>query len=100
MSGVWNEVENRYGNGGSFSSLTGSREFDVNEVTDEDLLFQTAVSSDASIKREHLEEAVDSIESGEMPRDPDQLLEEYKNTITHSRATVTVCLLNDLGYTE
>lgn len=100
MSSVWNEVETRYGDGGSFSSLTGSREFDVNEVTDEELLFQTAVSPDASIEREHLEEAVERIESGEMPRDPDQLLEEYKNTITHSRATVTVCLLNDLGYTE
>ena len=96
----WGKLEDEYGDGGSFASLTGSREFDVNEVTSDELLFQTAVSPNASIKRDDLEKAVELIEKGEMPRDPDRLLEEYKNTITHSRATVTVCLLKDLGYTK
>lgn len=96
----WEELKNRYSDGGSFESLTGSREFSVNEVTDDAVIFKTAVSQEAVIEREGLEEAVEAIESGEMPRDPDRLLEAYKNEITHSRATTTVCLLADLGYTE
>lgn len=100
MSLNWEEIRERYGNGGSFSSLTGTKQFNVREVTDDQFVFETAVSPNAVIEREHLEKAVDMIESGEMHRDPDRLLEEYKSTITHSRATATVCLLKDLGYTE
>lgn len=96
----WDAIMERYDDGGSFKSLTGSREFTVKEVTDEAVIFTTAVSPDAVIERENLERAVEAIESGEMSRDPDRLLEEYKNQITHSRATVTVCLLADLGYVE
>lgn len=100
MSLNWDSVREEYSDGGSFKSLTGTKEFAVREVTDDELVFETAVSPNAVIEREHLERAVDMIESGEMHRDPDRLLEEYKSTITHSRATATVCLLKDLGYTD
>lgn len=100
MSLDWAAVKEQYGDGGSFASLTGSKEFDVREVTDDELIFETAVSRDAVIEREDLERAVQMIEAGEMHRDPDHLLDEYKDTITHSRATATVCLLKDLGYAE
>lgn len=96
----WDTIREKYGGGGSFPSLTGSRDFAVTDVTDDEIHFETAVSSDAVISREDLERAVELIEAGEMHRDPDKLLEEYKETITHSRATVTVCLLKDLGYAE
>lgn len=96
----WNDIKEKYGNDGSFTSLTGQKEFKVKEVTDDEIVFETAVSRNAKIKRENLEKAVDMIEKGEMQRNPDRLLDKYKDTITHSRATVTVCLLQDLGYTE
>lgn len=96
----WQEFKETYGNNGSFTSLTGSKEFKINEITDEEVVFQTAVSQDAVIERDNLEQAVEKIESGEMHRNPDRLLEEYKSTITHSRATATVCLLKDMGYAE
>lgn len=95
----WEQIQQKYGDGGSFPSLTGSRNFAVTAVTDDEVQFKTAVS-DAVIRREDLERAVELIEAGEMHRDPDRLLEEYKETITHSRATVTVCLLKDLGVAE
>jgi hypothetical protein len=96
----WEALKDQYGDDGSFASLTGSREFSVKEVTDEAVIFTTAVSQEAVIERENLERAVEGIESGEMSRNPDRLLEQYKNEITHSRATVTVCLLADLGYVD
>lgn len=96
----WQEFKETYGNNGSFKSLTGSKEFTVKEITEDEVIFQTAVSMDAVIERDNLEQAVEMIESGEMHRDPDRLLEEYKSTITHSRATATVCLLKDMGYAE
>lgn len=96
----WGDIKEMYGDGGSFKSLTGSKEFKVREVTDEELIFETAVSRNAVIEREDLERAIKMIENGEMHRDPDRLLEEYKSTITHSRATATVCLLKDMGYAE
>jgi hypothetical protein len=96
----WDDVKEKYDDGGSFPSLTGSRSFRVDSVTDDEIHFRTAVSPDAVIRRDDLERAVELIEAGEMHRDPDRLLEEYKETITHSRATVTVCLLKDLGYTD
>lgn len=100
MAFEWGDLKDAYGDNGSFESLTGSKEFKVREVTDDELIFETAVSRNAVIERTDLEKAIEMIERGEMHRDPDQLLEEYKNTITHSRATATVCLLNDFGYTE
>lgn len=100
MSLNWDDIKEKYGDDGSFKSLTGSKEFKVREVTDDEIVFETAVSRNAKIEREHLEEAVDRIEKGDMHRAPDRLLDEYKETITHSRATATVCLLKDLGYTE
>jgi hypothetical protein len=96
----WETIAEEYGEGGSFPSLTGSRSFTVTAVTDDEIQFKTAVSDNAVIRREDLERAVELIEAGEMHRDPDRLLEEYKETITHSRATVTVCLLKDLGFAE
>lgn len=100
MSFRWEDVKEKYGKDGSFSSLTGSKEFKVREVTDDKIIFETAVSRNAVIERDNLETAIEMIERGDMHRDPARMLDEYKDTITHSRATVTICLLDDLGYTE
>lgn len=100
MAFKWDDLKEAYGDDGSFKSLTGSKEFKVREVNDDELIFETAVSQNAVIAREDLERAIRMIEQGEMPRNPDQLLEDYKNNITHSRATATVCLLKDFGYAE
>jgi hypothetical protein len=95
----WPDVKTRYAPGTKVKPAVGTRELTVVAVDDENISLASSLWT-KTLKREHLERAVDLMERGEMSTRLANFVEEYGKQVTTARRSLAAQLLNDMGYLE
>lgn len=99
MSLSWEHVRARYDGGAVLQPIKGTRRLEVIGA-DEAAVHVRSSFWTKSVTREHLEQAVDLIESGEISRRWEDFVERYGELVTGERRSLTAIVLVDLGYLE
>ncbi len=95
----WPDVKTRYRPGTRVKPAAGSRELTVVAVDDKHISLASPLWT-KTLKREHLERAVDLMERGEMSVRLADFVEEYGKHVTTARRSLAAQLLKDMGYLE
>lgn len=93
----WEDVRRRYPTGSALESSTTSRTLYIEIVEDHQIIVRTSMWA-KPVLREHLELAVELIESGELEPRVAGFAESYGEQVTKERRTLAARVLEDLGY--
>jgi hypothetical protein len=93
----WHRIEERYPPGTAVKSVQGTREMVVSGIDEEAILLSTRFWT-KPLMREHLERAVELIESGRIEPRTATFVEQYGKAVTKERRSLAAHLLTDLGY--
>lgn len=95
----WADVLARYGDGADVPTVAGRRMLQVTSADADGVHIRNALWRD-TLRREHLEKAVDLLEDGRLSRDAGPFVEEYRVHVADVRATSAAHVLKDLGFLE
>ena len=95
----WETVEQRYANGATIPTIAGHKTLAVSGADDTGVHIRSPLW-EATLSREHLEQGVRLLESGEISRNPALFVEDYKSQVTDYRPTSAAHVLRDLGFLD
>lgn len=95
----WTEVMSRYGGGTRIPTVAGGKTLEITGVDDTGVHIRHSLWRD-TLAREHLEKAVDLVESDRMSRHAGLFVEDYRAMVADARATSAAHVLKDLGVLE
>jgi hypothetical protein len=95
----WAEVVRRYDGGAKIPTVAGGKTLEITGVDQQGVHIRNALWRD-TLAREHLEKAVELIETNQMTRHAGLFVEEYRALVADVRATSVAHLLKDLGVLE
>jgi hypothetical protein len=95
----WAAVKKRYDGGTKIPTVAGGKTLEITGVDDAAVHIRNPLWRD-SLRREHLEKAVELIETNRMSRIPGLFVEEYRALVADVRATSAAHVLKDLGVLE
>ena len=90
----WNKVKERYKKDPITFTKEGDK-FQIGKIT-ETVLFLDLPCGEKSIRRKHLEKAVELINKGKIINNP----EDYVKLVNDKRATNAWAILRDMGFTK
>ncbi|HEY4007659.1 MAG TPA: hypothetical protein VGM60_21100 [Pseudonocardia sp.] len=96
MSLDWAEVMRRYDGGATIPTVAGGKTLEITGVDQTGVHIRNPLWR-ATLAREHLEKAVELIETDRMTRHAGLFVEEYRALVADVRATSAAHLLKDLG---
>lgn len=95
----WTEVQSRYGGGTRIPTVAGGKELDIVGADERAIHIKHRLWED-QLERQHLEKAVELIETGVIPRQARWFVEDYRALVVDVRATSVAHVLKDLGHLE
>lgn len=95
----WSQVRRRYEGGTTIPTVAGGRTLEVTGADDDAVYIRNPLWTD-SLRREHLEKAVELIEQGRLTRHAGLFVEEYRAAVADVRATSAAHVLKDFGFLE
>ncbi|HEX4392080.1 MAG TPA: hypothetical protein VH084_11140 [Mycobacterium sp.] len=96
MSLDWAEVTRRYDGGTKIPTVAGGKTLEITGVDHTGIHIRNALWRD-TLSREHLEKAVELVETDRMTRHAGLFVEEYRALVADVRATSAAHVLKDLG---
>lgn len=95
----WAEVMTRYDGGTQIPTVAGGKTLEITGVDGDGVHIRNSLWRD-TLAREHLEKAVQLIESDAMSRHAGLFVEEYRAMVADVRATSAAHVLKNLGFLE
>ena len=95
----WKAVVGRYGGGARIPTVAGGKTLEITGADETGVHIRHALWRD-TLPREHLERAVELVESDRMTRHAGLFVEDYRALVADVRATSAAHVLKDLGYLE
>lgn len=93
----WDDVVRRYGEGKRIPTVAGGKFFVITGADEHGVHIKNALWRD-TLAREHLEKAVDLVESHRLSDDAGLFVEQYRAVVADVRVTSAAHVLKDLGY--
>lgn len=95
----WEEVVNRYQPEEEPTPVPGAPQTVVTAVDEERMYVSHRLWKD-TLSRQNLENAVELLEQGRMPKDAEDAISKYRAHVADERPTLATKVLKDLGYLE
>lgn len=95
----WGDVVERYAGGARIPTVAGGKTLEITGVDASGVHIRHALWRD-TLSREHLEMAVELVESDRMTRHAGLFVDDYRAMVADVRATSAAHVLKDLGYLE
>lgn len=95
----WSYVLERYRDGAEVGLLPGASPISVSGADEENIYVAHRLWRD-SLSRENLERAIDLVDKGEMTRNAQDFINEYRTAVADERPTTAATVLKDLGYLD
>lgn len=95
----WARLQREFGDGGEIPTVAGGKKLMITTVDDEYVHIRHPLWRDR-LAREHLEKAVELVETDAMTRHAGLFAEEYRTLVVDVRATSAAHVLKHLGILE